>query len=115
MKRALMFYVVTAVCMAVATWLLGWWGVAAMALVAGALYPAPNNRPARIALAAAEGWALLLVIDAIAGPLGRVGSVVGGAMSLPPFALLIVTLLFPALLTWSAATVAAEVARLVAR
>jgi hypothetical protein len=115
MSRQLMLHVVRAALMAVATWFLGWWGVVVVPLIIGALYRSPNHRPALLALAAAEAWALLLVIDAFAGPLGKVGTVIGGAMSLPPFALLIVTLLFPALLAWSSATVAAAVARFAAR
>ena len=115
MKRTVLFFLLIVGAMSAATWIVGWWGIAVVALVAGVVYRAQGGRSAHIALAAVEAWGLLLVIDAVAGPLGRVSTVVAGAMNLPPIALLGATLLFAALLAWSAATVSAEVARIVAR
>ena len=111
MKRTVLSYLLIVGSMSAATWVVGWWGLAVVALVAGVVYRAQGGRSAHIALAAVEAWGLLLVIDAVAGPLGRVSTVVAGAMSLPPIALLAATLLFAALLAWSAATVSAEVAQ----
>jgi hypothetical protein len=109
----MIFNLVLAVIMALATWICGWWGIAVVALVAGAVYRMQSGRAWRVALAASESWAALLVIDALMGPFAHVAGTLGGAMSIPAPALLIVTLLFPALLAWSAAMVAAELGHLV--
>jgi hypothetical protein len=68
-------------------------------------------RPGSVALAAALGWLVLLVFDVLAG-IARLGSLLAGIMGLPAPALFAVTLLFPALLAWSAASVAYAALRL---
>ena len=105
----MIFHLLLAVVFACATWVIGWWGVAIVALIAGVVYRRDGGRAWRVALGAAEGWALLLLVDAVGGHFGRVATTVAGAMSLPAAALLVVTLLFPALIGWSGATVAAHV------
>lgn len=105
----MIFHLYLAIAFAIATWTVGWWGVAIVAVIAGVVYRREGGRAWRVALAAAEGWALLLLVDAIGGHFGRVATTVAGAMSLPAAALLVVTLLFPALIGWSGATVAAIV------
>ncbi len=107
----MIFSFVIALVVATATWVAGWWAAAIVAIVAGFLYRAEGGRPWRVALGASEGWALLLIIDAFSGPLVHVASTLAGAMALPAPALLLVTLLFPALLGWSGAIVAAELGR----
>ena len=102
----MIFPLIVALVIACVTWFVGWWGVAVVALVAGAIYRREGGRPWRVALGASGGWAVLLLIDAIGGRFGHVATTVAGAMSLPAAALLLVTLLFPALIGWSAATVA---------
>ena len=97
--------------MAGLTWIVGWWGVALGALILGLVFRDEGGRAWRVALVAAEGWALLLVIDASVGPIGRVATTLAGTMSIPAPALLLATLLFPALLAWSAAATAAELGR----
>ena len=99
--------------MALATWVCGWWGVAVVAIVVGLVYRQQRGRAWWVALAASEAWAALLIVDAVLGPFVRVASTLGGAMSIPAGALLMVTLLFPALLAWSGAMVAAELGQLV--
>ena len=79
------------------------------ALILGFVFRNEGGRAWSVALGASEGWAILLVVDMLGGPLGRVATTLGGAMSIPSPALLLVTLLFPALIAWSAATMAAEV------
>ena len=106
----MIFSFVIALIVAGTTWIAGWWAAAIVALVAGFLYRAEGGRPWRVALGASEGWALLLALDAVAGPLAHVASTLAGAMTLPAPALILVTLLFPALLGWSGAVVAAELA-----
>ena len=99
-----MFIALIALATAIGTWLLGWWAVALVAVIAGAILRAENGRPWRVALGCLAGWALLLLIDVAAGPMSNVAKVVSGAMSIPSSALLLVTLLFPALIGWSGAT-----------
>lgn len=93
------------------TWVLGWWGVAVAALILGFVFRDEGGRAWRVALGAIEGWAMLLLIDVVGGPLGRVATTVGGAMRIPGPALLVATLLFPALIGWSGAAMAAEICR----
>ena len=50
---------------------------------------------------------MLLLIDAARGPVGEVAARLGGVMGLPPAALVVCTLLFPALLAWSASSIGA--------
>lgn len=92
---------------ALGTWVLGWWAVALVAIVAGALHRAEHGRPWRVALGCLAGWTLLMLIDAALGPMRNVATVVSGAMNIPSVALIVVTLLFPALMGWSGATVGA--------
>ena len=108
----MIFSLIIALVVAITTWFGGWWAAAVVALVAGFLYRADGGRPWRVALGAAAGWALLLVVNAFSGPFAHVASTLGGAMSLPAPALVLMTLLFPALLGWSGAIVAAELARI---
>jgi hypothetical protein len=87
---------------ATATFGLGWWTVP---LIAG-LYSLVSKNPKRArtaALCALVGWATLLALDTIKGPVPAMASRLGGVMGTPPIVLLILTLLFPAALAWSAA------------
>jgi hypothetical protein len=103
----MIFLSVIAVAAAIGTWVLGWWAVVLIAIIAGALHRAENGRPWRVALGCLVGWALLMLIDAASGPMRNVATVVSGAMSIPASGLLLVTLLFPALIGWSGATLGA--------
>ena len=100
--------------MAAVTWTLGWWGVALVAFIAGAVYSARSGRARLVALCASESWAIIFLIDAMNGPLGKVAATVATIVKLPAFVLLIVTLVFPALLAWSSAAFASELMRLFA-
>ena len=79
-----------AAAVAMLTWIVGWWGVAVAALIGGVLL---HRRPRA---------ALLVALAAS----------IAGAMRVPVPALLVVTLLFGALLAWSAAVVGTEAGRL---
>ena len=103
----MIFAMFVAIATALATWTLGWWGVAIVAVVAGVLVRADGGRPWRVALGCLLGWAVLMSIDAAAGPFANVAKTVSGAMSIPSGALLLVTLLFPALIGWSGAMIGA--------
>ena len=60
-----------------------------------------------MALAGAVAWGALLVADAAA--FGTVARTLAGVLRIPAPALVLRTLAFPALLAWSAATLAAAV------
>ena len=92
---------------AIATWTLGWWAVAIIAIVAGVVLRAVGGHPWHVALGCLVGWVLLMLVDAAMGPFGTVARMVSGAMSIPSGALMIVTLLYPALIGWSGATLGA--------
>lgn len=107
----MILHLVVAGAMAGLTWLVGWWGVVLAALILGFVLRDEGGRPWRVALGASEGWAILLLIDVVAGPFGRVAAILAGTMGIPAPALIVVTLLFPALLAWSAAVVGCEFGR----
>jgi hypothetical protein len=101
----------TALAVAALTWLLGWWGVVIAALVAGFVLQRRHGAAWLVALATVVAWAALLVIDAVGGRFSTLASAIAGVMRVPAAALLLVTLLFGALLGWSAAAVGAEIGR----
>jgi hypothetical protein len=111
----MLFHLAVVIAMAGATWIVGWWGVAIVALVAGFLYRDRDGRALLVALCASESWVILFLVDAVAGPLGHVAATVASLVKLPAVVLLIVTLLFPAVLAWSAAAFASEVGRVFRR
>lgn len=100
----MIFISIVAAAMAALTWLVGWWTVVPVALVAGYLRRDQRGSAGRVALAAAEAWGALLLLDVITGPLGTLSRVLGGVMGVPALALVAITLSFPALMAWSAAT-----------
>jgi len=100
---------------AVATFAVGWWGVAVLALF-WALVTESIRRPVRFAtICAAAGWGSLLLLDAVRGPIGELASRFGGVMGVPPVALIAITLIFPALLAWSAASIGLALRRMIPR
>jgi hypothetical protein len=99
-KKAICFGLI-ALGAGVSTWTLGWWAVPLVALLAGLL-----GCPALLtAGASATAWLMILGIDAAAGSVPRVAGVLAGVMGLPAIAVLALTLVLPAVLGWSAASV----------
>ena len=107
--------VVTALVVALLTWLVGWWGVVVAALVAGALLHLRRGAAWLVALAAIVAWGALILFNAVGGRFATLSATVAGVMRVPPAVLVIVTLLFGALLAWSAAVLGAELGRLARR
>jgi hypothetical protein len=89
---------------AVATFALGWWTVPVVAAIY-ALVSANPKKARTAALCALGGWATLLLLDAVKGPVTAMASRLGGVMGVPSIVLLILTLVFPAALAWGAAAV----------
>ena len=87
---------------ATATFGFGWWTVPVIAAVYGLISTNPK-RARTAALCALGGWATLLLLDAAKGPVAAMASRLGGVMGVPSTVLLILTLVFPAALAWSAA------------
>ena len=102
---------IVAAILVAATWVAGWWGVPLVAIVAGALLAARRGIAGLTALAAVIAWSVLILIDGASGRFGVLARVVGATLTLPAGALLMVTLLFAALLAWSAAAVGVEIGR----
>jgi hypothetical protein len=106
---------IVTVAMMALTWLLGWWGVVTVALVAGLLDYRSGGGGWRLALAGALSWSALLAVNAASGSLGIVAATLGGIQRVPGVALVLLTIAYPALLAWSAGTVAGETRRLLVR
>ena len=106
---------VTALGVALLTWSLGWWGVVVAALVAGAVLSRRRGAPWLVALAAVTAWGALILVNSAGGRFATLASSIGGVMRFPPALLVIVTLLFGALLAWSAAVLGSEIGRMARR
>ena len=109
MLRAVVKFLLLSEAFAVATFAVGWWAIPLVAIICG-LAMNPEGRPIYYAtICAATGWLSLLLLDAARGPLGELASRFAGVMGFPPIALIVTTLLFPALLAWSASSVGAVI------
>lgn len=108
--RAVVKWVLLAEAFAVATYGLGWWSVPIVAAFYAA-FSGDARRARTAAVCALAGWASLLLLDVARGQVGTMGSQLAGVMSVPEFALYLLTLLFPALLAWCAATIAPDFRR----
>jgi hypothetical protein len=97
-------YLLLAEAFAVTTFGLGWWTVPIVAALWG-IASSDSHRARNAAIAAAAGWATLLLIDVARGQVGVMGNQLGSLMSVPAPVLYLLTLLFPALLAWSAAAI----------
>lgn len=101
--RTIVKYVLLAEAFAVTTFGLGWWTVPLVATAWGLASRSPR-KAMFAALAALGGWISLLLLDVARGPVGTMGSQLAGVMKLPAVALYALTLIFPFLLAWCAAT-----------
>lgn len=108
----MIFVIFVAAAIAALTWVIGWVGVLLAALIVGFVFYREGGGGWRIALAAALAWTALLLADAASGPFGALSAMLGGVLRLPGAVLVLLTLAFPAALAWSAATVVAEVRRM---
>lgn len=107
MKRLVRFYRVILLvgAMVLATVALGWWGV----LFVAALLPVIDRRwtvPAEAAWAAGAAWLVMVLGNVIIDGPGIVAQI-GRALTIPAWALPVLTIVFPAILAWSGVTVVA--------
>ena len=93
-------FALVAVAIALGTWMLGWWAVPVIALVGGLM----RCRAWIVCLASSAAWLALLAIDAATGSVASVAGVLAGVMRLPAIAIVALTIILPALLGWSAAS-----------
>lgn len=100
--RTFIRYLLLAEAFAVVTYAAGWWSVPVLGGL-WAMFSGERHAARNAALCAAAGWASLLLLDAVRGPVGTMASQLGAVMRIPAVALYLVTLLFAALLAWSAA------------
>jgi hypothetical protein len=96
--RAVLRIVLLAAAFATATLVLGWWSVAAVGILWGVVAGPERHAGRTAALAASLGWLALLAVTALQGPVLRVAERVGGVLGVPWPAVVVITLVFPALL-----------------
>ncbi|MGD2154282.1 MAG: hypothetical protein PVG79_13510 [Gemmatimonadales bacterium] len=82
---------------------LAWWTVPMVAGVWGGVTVQTRKPWRSAALAAAIAWAILLAVNATRGPLFELAHLLGGIFGLPGPVVVLLALIFPALLAWSAA------------
>jgi hypothetical protein len=105
MIRSIVKFVLITEAFAVATFALGWWIVPLFAFVLGMTLDTDRAPVRYAAICAAAGWLSLLLLDAARGPFMVLATRFAGVMKVPSLVLIAITLLFPALLAWSAATI----------
>ena len=103
--------VIVAAILVAATWIVGWWGVPLVAAIVGATLCTRRGIAGLTALAAVVAWSVLILVDGASGRFGALARAVAGTLTLPASVLLAVTLLFSALLAWSAAALGVEIGR----
>ncbi len=101
--RTVVKFILLAETFAVATFGLGWWVVPVIAAIWG-LVSRDLAKARFAAFAATVGWASMLLLDVARGQVGVMGEELAGVMKLPAVALYFLTLIFPALLAWCAAS-----------
>lgn len=99
------------IAMALSTWTFGWGAVVVLAGAWTWLRRDDAAVPVLASLAAIVSWAVLLGVQSLSVPIGRVAEVVGAAMQVGPASLLVLTLAFPALLAGATAGVVRGVGR----
>lgn len=112
MKTMITVLAIVAAILVGATWVVGWWGVPLIAAVVGVVLCTRRGIAGLTALAAVIAWSVLIIVDGASGRFGALARAVAGTLTLPASVLLTVTLLFSALLAWSAAALGVEIGRL---
>ena len=87
---------------ALATWVLGWIAVPVVAVVFGAIAMRTRS-PVESLMAAPLAWLALLAVQAARGRTGEIARILGGVVGVPPWVIVLVTLLLAASLAWSGA------------
>ena len=109
--RRMVIVLGVAIATAALTWMVGWWAVAAVGLVAGMLPSRFRIGAAWTSLGGALGWALLMLVHATHPTFGGLLSRIAGVFQLPGVIFVLVTLLYAALLAWSASVIGSTMMR----
>lgn len=104
MERAGRFILVVAA-MCAGTWFAGWWTVPVVAAAWAVADRGDRALPLRAGLAGITAWGLLLAGQLGVADLGRLAEVVGRVLGVGAGPVVVLTLVFPALLAASAASV----------
>lgn len=89
--------------MALGTWFVGWWAVAAVGVIAGATtHPRPWGG-LQVALAGGLAWGALLVGAALSGPMAPMADRLGRLLGMPAAGPILLTLGFGMVLAGSSA------------
>ena len=108
-------FLTSAMTIVATTWFMGWWGVPLAALILGVMGWARRGIAWMTSLAAIVAWAALLLLDVTSGRFGALATAIAGVLRVPSAVVVVVTLLFAALLAWSAAALGAEIGRALRR
>ena len=96
--------------MTLGTWVLGWWAVAVVGMIAGATTHPHRWGGLQVAAAGGLAWGALLLLAAVVGPIAPIAHRLGRLLGMPAVGPLLLTLLFGMLLAGSAAALARGVA-----
>lgn len=115
MVRRILGFMALALAFALGAWI-GWWMVPAIAALWGALRPAVRYPMRAAAAAATLGWAWWLGVDFLRdeNAFRRLGHGLAATLDTPFALLLLLTLVVPALLAWSASGIACRIAGILA-
>lgn len=105
--RGWIVLLVLATAFAAASWMVEWWIVPLLAAVLS-VGMGRVATPVRIAVGAGLGWAALLAVGAVRGPVVKLAAMLGAVLHAPAVVLVLLTVLFPVILAWSAAAVVAR-------
>ena len=111
----LMLLLALAAAVALSTFVGAWWTVPLIGFAWGVWRRQHRRHALDAGIAAALGWAVLLGVLALRGPVLQVATQVAGVMGVPAAALLAVTLLLPFALGWSSARLGGALAGAVRR
>jgi hypothetical protein len=95
----------------IGTWVLGWWAIPLFAAVAGVIARHSPGQAMAAGVAAAVAWGALLAWSAVRGSVWAFASQVGGAMGISGIVLIGLTIVFPALVAWLAASLSQILSR----
>lgn len=102
--RSIVLFVLAVAAMALGTWYIGWWTVPVVGALWAFVAATDRTLPLQAALAGVNAWGILLALRMPGGGVERVADSVGALLSIGGAALIALTLLYPALLAASAAT-----------
>lgn len=106
MMRGLARLILVAAAFALGTYAFGWWAVAVVGVIWGAINPRMPRVALRAGVGAAIAWAVLLAIPAASGaPMASFTAKLAAVIQVPAWGLIVAELIFPAALGWSAAVI----------